>query len=168
MCNVHCVHVTILQKFYELKSTINISANLQFLINSPEPRKDENCNEKAGVHHITEKIQKSFKGIFPPEPDPEKLNKVKQDNESLRDLVNNLTNLALAITEDRNQKEEEEEEGEGSRENNLAPETQKYERKFGSLEKKLKRTNLMRRRESQALLVGLRKTRSSTGILQKP
>ena len=26
---------------------------------------------------------------------------MKQDNESLRDLVNNLTNLALAITEDR-------------------------------------------------------------------
>ena len=137
------------------------------MIHCPDSRKDENFNEKAGVHHITNKIQKSFKGIFPAQdPDPDRLNKVKQDNESLRDLVNNLTNLALAITEDRNQKDDEEEVYE--EEKAQAPETQRYERKFGSLEKKLKRTNLMRRRESQALLVGLRKTRSSTGLLQKP
>ena len=82
-----------------------------------------------------------------------------QDNESLRDLVNNLTNLALAITEDRNREPGAEAESEPEQD------TQRYERKFGSLEKKLKRTNLMKRRESQALLDGLRKTRSSSGLL---
>ena len=83
----------------------------------------------------------------------------QQDNESLRDLVNNLTNLALAITEDRNPEPGIQLESEPE------VDSQKYERKFGSLEKKLKRTNLMKRRESQALLDGLRKTRSSSGIL---
>ena len=38
-----------------------------------------------------------MKGIFP----GNEADTIKQDNESLRDLVNNLTNLALAITEDR-------------------------------------------------------------------
>ena len=136
------------------------SANVQFIVNSQ--RKDENCNDKAVPRLLSDNIQKSFKGIFPSEPDAGRGSRAKQDNESLRDLVNNLTNLALAITEDREGGREEEKEVEDEEEE---VDTQVYERKFESLEKKLKRTNLMRRRESQALLVGLRKTRSSSGIV---
>ena len=63
---------------------------------------------------LTEKIQKSLKGslMFPSE-DSERygvrklVQKLRQsenptDNDSVKDLVQNLTNLALAITEDRN------------------------------------------------------------------
>ena len=110
------------------------------------------------------------------------------DNDSVKDLVHNLTNLALAITEDRNDssdiKDSDEKnvkkklvisasEGhnradtaESSSDEHFPPVTQKYERKFHSLDKKLKRTNLMKRRESQALLEGIRKTRlSNTNVL---
>ena len=104
------------------------------------------------------------------------------DNESVKDLVQNLTNLALAITEDRfeggldtnaNKKKLtlSNSEGTGSLpfrssgagDDYFNPEEKtKFERKFHSLDKnKLKRTNLMRRRESQALLEGIRKSRQS-------
>ena len=99
-----------------------------------------------------------------------------------KDLVHNLTNLALAITEDRfdstaencsenmnnNKKkltisnsEGNNIPGRGSGDEFFPPGEKKYERKFHSLDKKLKRTNLMRRRESQALLEGIRKSRQS-------
>ena len=101
------------------------------------------------------------------------------DNESVKDLVHNLTNLALAITEDRFDSN-----GEGgvhrtkkklalsnSEGNSLLYKhsgsgeefgERRRERKFHSLDKnKLKRVNLMKRRESQALLEGIRKSRQS-------
>ena len=101
------------------------------------------------------------------------------DNESVKDLVHNLTNLALAITEDR---------FDSNMESNVHRTKKKLalsnsegnsllykhsgsgdefgerrrERKFHSLDKnKLKRVNLMKRRESQALLEGIRKSRQS-------
>lgn len=103
------------------------------------------------------------------------------DSESVKDLVQNLTNLALAITEERfdanldhgvttcnnNNKKKltvsnsEGHNGDRSGDEFFAPGEKKYERKFHSLDKKLKRTNLMKRRESQALLEGIRKSRQS-------
>ena len=98
------------------------------------------------------------------------------DNESVKDLVQNLTNLALAITEDRNETENggnkkkltvSTSEGNavsyrpGKTDEFFSSKDKKYERKFHSLDKKLKRTNLMRRRESQAPLEGIRKSRQS-------
>ena len=104
------------------------------------------------------------------------------DNESVKDLVQNLTNLALAITEDRfegglesnaNKKKLTLSNSEGTcslpyrasgtGDDFFNPEEKnRFERKFHSLDKnKLKRTNLMRRRESQALLEGIRKSRQS-------
>ena len=108
------------------------------------------------------------------------------DTESVKDLVHNLTNLALAITEERFDKngnaaglntkkkltvsasEGHNTPTEDTRSGDefFAPGEKKYERKFHSLDKKLKRTNLMRRRESQALLEGIRKSRqSNTNIM---
>ena len=150
---------------------------------------------------LTEKIQKSLKGslMFQSE-DSERygvrklVQKLRQsenptDNDSVKDLVQNLTNLALAITEDRNDSSPDIKDtdlkkvkkklvistsegnnmpdmAESSNDEHLPQVTKRYERKFHSLDKKLKRTNLMKRRESQALLEGIRKTRlSSTNIL---
>ena len=92
------------------------------------------------------------------------------DNESVKDLVYNLTNLALAITEDRHninlespviKKKLTLSNSEGHFDS-LDSGERKYERKFHSFDKKLKRTNLMKRRESQALLEGIRKSRQSS------
>lgn len=101
------------------------------------------------------------------------------DNESVKDLVHNLTNLALAITEDRFDSNGES--GGHRTKKKLALSNsegnsllykhsgsgeefgeRRRERKFHSLDKnKLKRVNLMKRRESQALLEGIRKSRQS-------
>ena len=101
------------------------------------------------------------------------------DNESVKDLVHNLTNLALAITEDRFDSNGEN--GVHRTKKKLALSNsegnsllykhsgsgeefgeRRRERKFHSLDKnKLKRVNLMKRRESQALLEGIRKSRQS-------
>ena len=101
------------------------------------------------------------------------------DNESVKDLVHNLTNLALAITEDRfdsngetgvhrNKKKLALSNSEGNsllyKHSGSGEEfgERRRERKFHSLDKnKLKRVNLMKRRESQALLEGIRKSRQS-------
>ena len=137
---------------------------------------------------MSEKIQKSFKtNGASEEGDKSGVRKLVQklrqqenptDNESVKDLVQNLTNLALAITEDRNESE-----ATGGNKKKLTASAsdgntayraghkeeffkdKKYERKFHSLDKKLKRTNLMRRRESQALLEGIRKSRQSNSNL---
>ena len=126
-------------------------------------------NEKSTVKKLVQKLRQ---------------NDNPTDNESVKDLVHNLTNLALAITEDRfdstadscceninNNKKKltiSNSEGNnipgrgsGSGDEFFPPGEKKYERKFHSLDKKLKRTNLMRRRESQALLEGIRKSRQS-------
>ena len=140
---------------------------------------------------LAEKIQKTMKNAAHPLEETEKstvkklVQKLRQndnptDNESVKDLVQNLTNLALAITEDKfeasldtnaNKKKLTLSNSEGTslplRSSGNADEffnlgEKKYERKFHSLDKnKLKRTNLMRRRESQALLEGIRKSRQS-------
>ena len=131
-------------------------------------------SERYGVRKLVQKLRQSDNPT---------------DNDSIKDLVQNLTNLALAITEDRNDSTPDIKESdakkvkkklmistsegnnrpdtaESSNDEHLPPVTKKYERKFHSLDKKLKRTNLMKRRESQALLEGIRKTRlSSTNVL---
>lgn len=149
---------------------------------------------------LSDKIHKSLRGAAPLLPEePERpgsggavgklVQKLRQadtavpDNDSVKDLVHNMTNLALAITEDRNEATPDKKvpaeatllagkkklqvstsegagRGVGGGEDPKTP-LPKYERKFHSLDKKLKRTNLMRRRESQALLEGIRKTRLS-------
>jgi len=173
-----------------------VKGHLETLVmNTPKVTKDN----QAPV--FTEKIQKSVKGslMFQNE-DSERygvrklVQKLRQsenpaDNDSVKDLVHNLTNLALAITEDRNDSSPDMKEvdhkkvkkklvvstsegnnlpdtAESSNDENMSGTGKRYERKFHSLDKKLKRTNLMKRRESQALLEGIRKTRlSSTNVL---
>jgi hypothetical protein len=155
---------------------------MQFLVNreQKEQIKISSSNHEKTVSHLADKIHRSLvRGIFPPAdlpPQQQLVNKTRQESESVRDLVNNLTHLALAITEDRKRTAEvggdddDDDVGHSSAEDeqSAAEEaTQRRrqrgsgERTFDSLERKLKRTNLMRRRESQALLDGLRKTRSS-------
>ena len=134
---------------------------------SPPQHFDE--NEKSTVKKLVQKLRQNDNAT---------------DNESVKDLVHNLTNLALAITEDRFDSTAENcseninnnkkkltisnsegnnipGRGSGSGDEFFPPGEKKYERKFHSLDKKLKRTNLMRRRESQALLEGIRKSRQS-------
>ena len=126
-----------------------------------------NDTEKSTVKKLVQKLRQSDN---------------PSDNESVKDLVQNLTNLALAITEDRfeggldsnaNKKKLTLSNSEGTcslpyratgtGDDFFNPEEKtRFERKFHSLDKnKLKRTNLMRRRESQALLEGIRKSRQS-------
>ena len=159
------------------------SGHLETLLSSAGPSK-----KTSQPTNLTEKIQKSFKSPGPSEEaDKTGVRKLVQklrqqetppDNESVKDLVQNLTNLALAITEDRNDSEGSvpvnkkkltvsTSDGNcvsyraGQTDEFFAAKDKKYERKFHSLDKKLKRTNLMRRRESQALLEGIRKSRQS-------
>jgi len=168
---------------------VKLLANMQFLVSREQKEqtgKSSSSSHEKTVSHLADKIHKSLvRGIFPPLPEPQPANnnnKTRQESESVRDLVNNLTHLALAITEDRKRiaaeaDEEEDEEGEddvghSSAEDDRSSTASSHrrrrrhrgggssERTFDSLERKLKRTNLMRRRESQALLDGLRKTRS--------
>ena len=154
-------------------------------------------NDKRSIKQnnisLAEKVQKSFKSVGGAFDETEKstvkklVQQLRQsdnppDNESVKDLVYNLTNLALAITEDRHDNKIENShkqdasakkkltmsnsEGIATHTNSadefFSPGEKKYERKFHSLDKKLKRTNLMRRRESQALLEGIRKSRQSS------
>jgi len=133
---------------------------------------------------LAERIQKSL-GVKGPGRDEE-------EGRRIGDLVRNLTNLALAITEDRPDRATEEDKVEGGKEDDedkedtdddesvgkrrLVVSTSEggvkdlekrcEDRKFHSLDKKLRRTNLMKRRESQALLEGIRRSRlSNTNML---
>ena len=167
-----------------LKRNIEVvKGHLESLVSSASPGK-----KTSQPSNLSEKIQKSFKtNGASEEGDKSGVRKLVQklrqqenptDNESVKDLVQNLTNLALAITEDRNESE-----ATGGNKKKLTASAsdgntayragnkeeffkdKKYERKFHSLDKKLKRTNLMRRRESQALLEGIRKSRQSNSNL---
>ena len=167
-----------------LKRNIEVvKGHLETLVSSASPGK-----KTSQPSNLSEKIQKSFKtNGASEEGDKSGVRKLVQklrqqenptDNESVKDLVQNLTNLALAITEDRNESE-----ATGGNKKKLTASAsdgnnayraghkeeffkdKKYERKFHSLDKKLKRTNLMRRRESQALLEGIRKSRQSNSNL---
>ena len=153
--------------------------------------KGEKRTTKQQNVSLAEKVQKSFKSVGGTFDETEKstvkklVQQLRQsdnppDNESVKDLVYNLTNLALAITEDRHDNKIENGDkqdatgkkkltisnSEGitthSADEFFSPGEKKYERKFHSLDKKLKRTNLMKRRESQALLEGIRKSRQSS------
>ena len=81
------------------------------------------------------------------------------NNDGIKDLFEKLAKLAIAITEEKKVNKDDDEENDEVDEKEFLP-TMKYERKFGSFEeKRLKRTNLMRRRESQALLDRMRNIR---------